>query len=101
MVWIIGVYKCWSNVDQNYAHNVLFLLFFSVLVLLAEDFSDNEELFSKDMTKWNSNDLMDKIETIEVDEAQGRESSKAASCSEINLGRDGEARASIHCTVID
>ncbi|XP_075885810.1 membrane-associated phosphatidylinositol transfer protein 2 [Nelusetta ayraudi] len=35
-----------------------------------EDFSDNEELFAKDMTKWNSNDLMDKIETIEADEAQ-------------------------------
>lgn len=26
----------------------------------------------KDITKWSSNDLMDKIETIEVDEAQGR-----------------------------
>lgn len=26
----------------------------------------------KDMTKWSSNDLMDKIETIEVEEAQGR-----------------------------
>lgn len=38
----------------------------------AEDFSDNEELFAKDITKWSSNDLMDKIETIEVDEAQGR-----------------------------
>uniref|UniRef100_A0A671VL59 Phosphatidylinositol transfer protein membrane associated 2 n=1 Tax=Sparus aurata TaxID=8175 RepID=A0A671VL59_SPAAU len=36
-----------------------------------EDFSDNEEMFAKEMTKWSSNDLMDKIETIEVDEAQG------------------------------
>ncbi|KAM9306722.1 membrane-associated phosphatidylinositol transfer protein 2-like isoform 2-T2 [Pholidichthys leucotaenia] len=35
-----------------------------------EDFSDNEELFSKEITKWSSNDLMDKIETMEVDEAQ-------------------------------
>uniref|UniRef100_A0A3Q3WA37 DDHD domain-containing protein n=1 Tax=Mola mola TaxID=94237 RepID=A0A3Q3WA37_MOLML len=35
-----------------------------------EDFSDNEELFAKNITKWSSNDLMDKIETIEVDEAQ-------------------------------
>ncbi|KAM9338019.1 membrane-associated phosphatidylinositol transfer protein 2 isoform 2-T2 [Symphorus nematophorus] len=35
-----------------------------------EDFSDNEELFAKEITKWSSNDLMDKIETIEVDEAQ-------------------------------
>ncbi|XP_068191489.1 membrane-associated phosphatidylinositol transfer protein 2-like [Antennarius striatus] len=35
-----------------------------------EDFSDNEEIFTKDITKWSSNDLMDKIETIEMDEAQ-------------------------------
>uniref|UniRef100_A0A3P8R560 DDHD domain-containing protein n=1 Tax=Astatotilapia calliptera TaxID=8154 RepID=A0A3P8R560_ASTCA len=30
-----------------------------------EDFSDNEDMFSKEITKWSSNDLMDKIETIE------------------------------------
>lgn len=41
------------------------------LVFLTEDFSDNEEMFAKEITKWSSNDLMDKIETIEVDEAQG------------------------------
>ncbi|XP_041825629.1 membrane-associated phosphatidylinositol transfer protein 2-like [Melanotaenia boesemani] len=35
-----------------------------------EDFSDNEDMFPKEITKWSSNDLMDKIETIEVDEAQ-------------------------------
>ncbi|XP_029300192.1 LOW QUALITY PROTEIN: membrane-associated phosphatidylinositol transfer protein 2 [Cottoperca gobio] len=35
-----------------------------------EDFSDNEEMFSKEITKWNSNELMDKIETNEADEAQ-------------------------------
>ncbi|CAG5867723.1 unnamed protein product [Menidia menidia] len=35
-----------------------------------EDFSDNEDMFTKEITKWNSTDLMDKIETIEVDEAQ-------------------------------
>ncbi|XP_015232273.1 PREDICTED: membrane-associated phosphatidylinositol transfer protein 2-like [Cyprinodon variegatus] len=35
-----------------------------------EDLSDNEEMFSKEITKWSSNDLMDKIETIEVDESQ-------------------------------
>ncbi|XP_033845602.1 membrane-associated phosphatidylinositol transfer protein 2-like isoform X2 [Periophthalmus magnuspinnatus] len=35
-----------------------------------EDFSDNEEIFPKEITKWSSNDLMDKMETIEVDEAQ-------------------------------
>lgn len=58
--------------------------FFFLFVHLAEDFSDNEELFAKDMTKWNSNDLMDKIETIEVDEAQGSESSTSVSCTEID-----------------
>uniref|UniRef100_A0A4W6C295 Phosphatidylinositol transfer protein membrane associated 2 n=1 Tax=Lates calcarifer TaxID=8187 RepID=A0A4W6C295_LATCA len=31
-----------------------------------EDFSDNEEMFAKEITKWSSNDLMDKIETIEL-----------------------------------
>ncbi|XP_068609251.1 membrane-associated phosphatidylinositol transfer protein 2-like [Brachionichthys hirsutus] len=35
-----------------------------------EDLSDNEETFTKDMTKWNSNDLMDKIDTMEMEEAQ-------------------------------
>uniref|UniRef100_A0A673K7L7 Membrane-associated phosphatidylinositol transfer protein 2-like n=1 Tax=Sinocyclocheilus rhinocerous TaxID=307959 RepID=A0A673K7L7_9TELE len=36
-----------------------------------EDFSDNEEIFAKEITKWSSNDLMDKIETAEAEEAQG------------------------------
>ncbi|KAK5901104.1 hypothetical protein CgunFtcFv8_026006 [Champsocephalus gunnari] len=35
-----------------------------------EDFSDNEEMFAKEITKWSSNDLMDKIGTNEMDEAQ-------------------------------
>ncbi|KAK5852249.1 hypothetical protein PBY51_023733 [Eleginops maclovinus] len=35
-----------------------------------EDFSDNEDMFAKEITKWSSNDLMDKIETNEMDEAQ-------------------------------
>uniref|UniRef100_A0A671VJV6 Phosphatidylinositol transfer protein membrane associated 2 n=1 Tax=Sparus aurata TaxID=8175 RepID=A0A671VJV6_SPAAU len=52
-----------------------------------EDFSDNEEMFAKEMTKWSSNDLMDKIETIEVDEAQvksqnsGAETGASSDCS--------------------
>jgi len=41
-------------------------------VSFAEDFSDNEEMFAKEITKWSSNDLMDKMETMEVDEAQGQ-----------------------------
>ncbi|MBN3296592.1 PITM2 protein, partial [Amia calva] len=35
-----------------------------------EDLSDNEELFPKEITKWSSNDLMDKIETTDTDEVQ-------------------------------
>uniref|UniRef100_A0A8C2EPX5 Phosphatidylinositol transfer protein membrane associated 2 n=1 Tax=Cyprinus carpio TaxID=7962 RepID=A0A8C2EPX5_CYPCA len=41
-----------------------------------EDFSDNEEIFVKEITKWSSNDLMDKIETAEAEEAQGIEVSQ-------------------------
>ncbi|XP_030076077.1 membrane-associated phosphatidylinositol transfer protein 2 isoform X3 [Microcaecilia unicolor] len=36
-----------------------------------EDLSDTEEVFPKEISKWNSNDLMDKIETTEVDDIQG------------------------------
>ncbi|XP_030358312.1 membrane-associated phosphatidylinositol transfer protein 2 isoform X4 [Strigops habroptila] len=36
-----------------------------------EDLSDNEEMFPKEITKWSSNDLMDKIETPECDDVQG------------------------------
>uniref|UniRef100_A0AAR2KSH4 DDHD domain-containing protein n=1 Tax=Pygocentrus nattereri TaxID=42514 RepID=A0AAR2KSH4_PYGNA len=38
-----------------------------------EDLSDSEEIFSKEITKWSSNDLMDKIETAEADESQSSE----------------------------
>ncbi|XP_008421580.1 membrane-associated phosphatidylinositol transfer protein 2 isoform X2 [Poecilia reticulata] len=49
-----------------------------------EDLSDNEDMFSKEITKWSSNDLMDKIETTEVDEAQEayQESSEEYSVTE-------------------
>uniref|UniRef100_A0A8C1VTG3 Phosphatidylinositol transfer protein membrane associated 2 n=1 Tax=Cyprinus carpio TaxID=7962 RepID=A0A8C1VTG3_CYPCA len=30
-----------------------------------EDLSDNEDIFAKEITKWNSNDLMDKIDTLQ------------------------------------
>ncbi|XP_039218661.1 membrane-associated phosphatidylinositol transfer protein 2 isoform X4 [Crotalus tigris] len=33
-----------------------------------EDLSENEEVFPKEITKWSSNDLRDKIETAETDE---------------------------------
>ncbi|XP_072271917.1 membrane-associated phosphatidylinositol transfer protein 2 isoform X12 [Pyxicephalus adspersus] len=35
-----------------------------------EDLSDNEEVLPKEITKWSSNDFMDKIETAEADELQ-------------------------------
>ncbi|XP_064434327.1 membrane-associated phosphatidylinositol transfer protein 2 isoform X7 [Mirounga angustirostris] len=35
-----------------------------------EDLSDSEEIFPKDITKWNSNDLMDKIESPEPEDTQ-------------------------------
>ncbi|XP_053276340.1 membrane-associated phosphatidylinositol transfer protein 2 isoform X1 [Pleuronectes platessa] len=36
-----------------------------------EDLSDNEEVFPKEIAKWNSNDLMDKIEAADTEEATG------------------------------
>uniref|UniRef100_A0A4W4HBQ3 DDHD domain-containing protein n=1 Tax=Electrophorus electricus TaxID=8005 RepID=A0A4W4HBQ3_ELEEL len=39
-----------------------------------EDLSDSEEIFAKEITKWSSNDLMDKIETVEADEAHRKPS---------------------------
>ncbi|XP_023699083.1 membrane-associated phosphatidylinositol transfer protein 2 isoform X4 [Paramormyrops kingsleyae] len=36
-----------------------------------EDLSDSEVVFPKEITKWSSNDLMDKIEATDPDEAQG------------------------------
>ncbi|KAM7017985.1 membrane-associated phosphatidylinositol transfer protein 2-like isoform 5-T7 [Tautogolabrus adspersus] len=36
-----------------------------------EDFSDGEEDLPKEITKWNSNDLIDKIEAADTEETQG------------------------------
>ncbi|XP_068994891.1 membrane-associated phosphatidylinositol transfer protein 2-like isoform X1 [Embiotoca jacksoni] len=36
-----------------------------------EDFSDGEEVFPKEIAKWNSNDLMDKIEAADAEETPG------------------------------
>uniref|UniRef100_A0A2K6N6H0 Phosphatidylinositol transfer protein membrane associated 2 n=1 Tax=Rhinopithecus bieti TaxID=61621 RepID=A0A2K6N6H0_RHIBE len=36
----------------------------------TEDLSDTEEMFPKDITKWSSNDLMDKIESPEPEDTQ-------------------------------
>lgn len=37
----------------------------------AEDLSDGEEVFPKEIAKWNSNDLMDKIEAADTEETPG------------------------------
>ena len=37
-----------------------------------EDLSDNEDVFPKEISKWNSNDLMDKIEAADADGTSGR-----------------------------
>ncbi|CAL8318284.1 unnamed protein product [Lota lota] len=39
-----------------------------------EDFSDNDEMFAKQISKWNSNDLMDKMEANEAQETLYQES---------------------------
>lgn len=43
----------------------------SILFGPAEDFSDNEDSLPKEIAKWNSNDLMDKIEAADTEEASG------------------------------
>lgn len=40
-------------------------------VASAEDLSDGEEVFPKEIAKWNSNDLMDKIEAADTEETSG------------------------------
>lgn len=38
-----------------------------------EDLSDSEEMFPEDITKWSSNDLMDKMESPEPEDTQGNQ----------------------------
>lgn len=37
----------------------------------TEDLSDGEEVFPKEISKWNSNEMMDKIEAEDAEEAPG------------------------------
>uniref|UniRef100_A0A3P8W177 Phosphatidylinositol transfer protein membrane associated 2 n=1 Tax=Cynoglossus semilaevis TaxID=244447 RepID=A0A3P8W177_CYNSE len=39
-----------------------------------EDLSDGEEVFPKEIIKWNSNDFMDKIDSVDTEETPGMES---------------------------
>ncbi|XP_047416215.1 membrane-associated phosphatidylinositol transfer protein 2 isoform X6 [Sciurus carolinensis] len=57
-----------------------------------EDLSDSEEMFPKDITKWSSNDLMDKIESPEPEDTQeslyrqsGPEFRVASSVEQLNV----------------
>uniref|UniRef100_A0A3Q4BP59 DDHD domain-containing protein n=1 Tax=Mola mola TaxID=94237 RepID=A0A3Q4BP59_MOLML len=47
-----------------------------------EDFSDNEEVLPKEITKWNSNDLMDKIEAADTEESPGMMKTPSESSSQ-------------------
>ncbi|XP_047416210.1 membrane-associated phosphatidylinositol transfer protein 2 isoform X2 [Sciurus carolinensis] len=60
-----------------------------------EDLSDSEEMFPKDITKWSSNDLMDKIESPEPEDTQeslyrqsGPEFRVASSVEQLNVIED-------------
>ncbi|XDV54773.1 hypothetical protein PO909_022989 [Leuciscus waleckii] len=57
-----------------------------------EDFSDNEEIFAKEITKWSSNDLMDKIETAESEEAQGELYQEPGTAGGERLNEDGSSQ---------
>lgn len=67
-----------------------------------EDFSDNEEIFAKEITKWSSNDLMDKIETTEAEEAQGEfcESGIAERLGEDCSSQQGLQPSKIHVLIL-
>ncbi|XP_040272122.1 membrane-associated phosphatidylinositol transfer protein 2 isoform X5 [Bufo bufo] len=66
-----------------------------------EDLSDNEEVLPKEITKWSSNDLMDKIETAETDELQDdsyhetAEYTVSSSVEGLSLMEDESAQASM------
>ncbi|KAK6476485.1 membrane-associated phosphatidylinositol transfer protein 2-like isoform X3 [Huso huso] len=61
-----------------------------------EDLSDSEEIFSEKITKWNSNDLIDKIESTEADEEQGNlfQDSAASSVERLSIIEDGSSQQS-------
>ncbi|XP_073532312.1 membrane-associated phosphatidylinositol transfer protein 2 isoform X7 [Phyllobates terribilis] len=66
-----------------------------------EDLSDNEEVLPKEITKWSSNDLMDKIETAETDELQDdsyhetAEYTVSSSVEGLSIMEDESAQASM------
>ncbi|XP_076127172.1 membrane-associated phosphatidylinositol transfer protein 2-like isoform X5 [Alosa pseudoharengus] len=61
-----------------------------------EDLSDNEEIFPKEITKWNSNDLMDKIEATDSEETAGELGGDyARAASEERLEEDGSSQPTL------
>ncbi|KAM4706861.1 membrane-associated phosphatidylinositol transfer protein 2 isoform 2-T2 [Discoglossus pictus] len=67
----------------------------------AHDLSDNEEVLPKEITKWSSNDFMDKIETTETDELQDdsyhepAEYTVSSSVEGLSIMEDESAQASM------
>ncbi|XP_031752375.1 membrane-associated phosphatidylinositol transfer protein 2 isoform X10 [Xenopus tropicalis] len=64
-----------------------------------EDLSDNEEVLPKEITKWSSNDLMDKIETAENDELQDDSYHEPAEYT-VSSSVEGLSIMETHTTVI-
>lgn len=56
-------------------------------VVPAEDLSDGEEVLPKEIAKWNSNDLMDKIEAAEAEETPGMTKTTHTSSRTVTLPR--------------
>ncbi|XP_053557765.1 membrane-associated phosphatidylinositol transfer protein 2 isoform X2 [Bombina bombina] len=66
----------------------------------AHDLSDNEDVLPKEITKWNSNDFMDKIETTETDDLQDDSYHETVSSSVEGLSIMESHTAVIHTQVI-
>uniref|UniRef100_A0A8C4ZG65 DDHD domain-containing protein n=1 Tax=Gadus morhua TaxID=8049 RepID=A0A8C4ZG65_GADMO len=68
-----------------------------------EDLSDNEDVFPKEISKWNSNDLMDKIEAADADGTSGRSEDLPRTASEERLdevGPPGLQPSNIHVLIL-
>uniref|UniRef100_A0A8C8JU26 DDHD domain-containing protein n=1 Tax=Oncorhynchus tshawytscha TaxID=74940 RepID=A0A8C8JU26_ONCTS len=64
-----------------------------------EDLSDDEQVFPKEIAKWNSNDLMDKIEAADAEDNPGMETSPMCSLWEIGETEEMEF-VSIHVLIL-
>uniref|UniRef100_A0A8C9S757 Phosphatidylinositol transfer protein membrane associated 2 n=1 Tax=Scleropages formosus TaxID=113540 RepID=A0A8C9S757_SCLFO len=64
-----------------------------------EDLSDSEVVFPKEITKWSSNDLMDKIEAADVDESQGGQGARLVASVE-TLNEESLQPSKIHVLIL-